>query len=294
MTRIMNKNLIILAGGASSRMKKEATSRSLSTKAIEQANTRSKGLIEIGHQNLPFLHYLLFNARKAGFTNVFIVIGPQDTLFQQVYGSKEKNNVFNELQISFVRQHIPKGRTKPYGTADAVFQALEQYPELQKSSFVVCNCDNLYSIQAFNALREEKTANALLGYDREGLLYPPERIAKFALMKTDSDGFLVDIIEKPSAQETSYYFDSQGKLRVSMNIFKFNGELFYPFLRDCPPHPERDEKELPTALLNMVNIHSKSVKVIPHSEHVIDLTSKDDIETVSNYLEEHHPNGVTW
>lgn len=290
----MHDNLVILAGGASSRMKQNDGDASLSKKAIAQANTRNKGLIEIGPESVPFLHYLLHHAKKAGYMNVFIVIGENDTLFQEVYGSQESNNTFHGLNISYVRQYIPKNRTKPFGTADALFQALEQYPILQKSIFVVCNCDNLYSQNVFENLQQVDAKNALMGYDREGLRYPLARIAKFALMKIDAEGYLLDIIEKPSSTETDKYYDSSGKLRVSMNIFKFNGDQFYPFLKDCPINPERNEKELPTALLNMVQAHPNSVKVIPVSEHVIDLTSKEDIGTVTTYLEEHYSKELQW
>lgn len=290
----MVKHLIILAGGASSRMKQNTLETSLSKDTLKQANTRNKGLIEIGEQNVPFLHYLLYHVKKAGFASVYIVIGETDTLFQEVYGNKDQNNTFKGLRVSFVRQYIPNGRTKPYGTADAVFQALEQYPHLQTSTFVVCNCDNLYSLQAFKNLRETQAQNALMGYDRDNLQYPLERIARFALMKMDNHGFLLDIVEKPSPIETDHFYDPARKLRVSMNIFKFDGQLFYPFLRDCPVHPERNEKELPTALLNMVGEHPKSVKVIPIAEHVIDLTSKDDILNVDAYLKTQFPQGLDW
>ncbi len=290
----MHDNLIILAGGASSRMKKNDSNTSLSKKAIAQANTRNKGLIEIGAENVPFLHYLLYNAKNAGYTNVYIVIGENDTLFQEVYGNQERNNTFYGLNISYTRQYIPKNRTKPFGTADAVLQALEQYPELQVSAFTVCNCDNLYSVHVLNALRSTTASNALAGYDRDGLQYPTERIARFALMTFDAQKKLVSIVEKPDSSEVSTYNDVDGKLRVSMNIFKFSGEQFFPFLKTCPVHPERNEKELPTALLNMVGQIPKSVEVIPVSEHVIDLTSKEDIGTVSTYLKKHYPKGIQW
>lgn len=290
----MTNNLIILAGGASSRMKKESSLKGLSEKAIRQANTRNKGLIEIGEKNTPFLHYLLHNAKTAGYLNIYIVVAEKDSLFQEVYGTNEADNSYKGLTISFVRQYIAKDRTKPHGTADALCQALEQYPILTKSSFVVCNCDNLYSTKVFTALKKVNSRNALIGYDREGLNFSSERIAKFALMKIDAFGHLIDIIEKPSPEEALNYQDEFGKLRVSMNIFKFDGNLFYHFLKNCPIHPERDEKELPTALLNLIREKDNNVKVIPISEHVIDLTSKDDISIVAKYLKERYPKGLNW
>ena len=52
---------------------------------------------------------------------------------------------FENINIQFVKQYIPKGREKPLGTSDAVVQALDQFPELKQNIFTVCNGDNLYS-----------------------------------------------------------------------------------------------------------------------------------------------------
>ena len=49
-----------------------------------------------------------------------------------------------------------------------------------------------------------------------------ERIARFALVLIDEAGFLKNIIEKPTLEDTILYQDELGKLRVSMNIFKFD------------------------------------------------------------------------
>ena len=66
------------------------------------------------------------------------------------------------------------------------------------------------------------------------------------------------------------------------------GERMYPHLKDCPVHTDRNEKELPTAFLNMLKDHPRSVVGLPFSEHVPDLTAKEDILDVKNYLEEHY------
>lgn len=68
-----------------------------------------------------------------------------------------------------------------------------------------------------------------------------------------------------------------------MNIFLFDGKYFFKYLENCPPHPIRDEKELPTALMNMIGDNIQ-VLGIPIEEHVPDLTSKNDIAILENYL----------
>ena len=286
----MTNHLIILAGGASTRMKKSSFSK-LPKELLHQANSRSKALIFLNER--PMLDYVLFNAQQAGFQHVYIVIGKEGELFKTYYGKESSRNSFHGLSISYVFQRIPEGRIKPLGTADAVCQSLEQYQELQETQFVVCNCDNLYSEKAFNLLRTHKNSNAFINYDRDALEYSQERIERFALTKVDDNNYLQDIIEKPSASESEKYRDEDGKFRVSMNIFKFNGKAFYPFLKSCVIHPERNEKELPSALLAMVRAYPTSVVGIPLSEHVPDLTGKDDILIMNEYLAE-HPVNLHW
>lgn len=285
----MHNNLIILAGGASSRMKKEASLQNLSTEEIQQANERSKGLIGVGPNGRPLLDYLLLNAKKAGYKNIYIIIGEQGELFKEFYGSKNINNDFYGLNISFATQYVPKDRVKPFGTADALYQAIEQYPELNTQFYSVCNSDNLYSVKALLALRETDSPNAFISYDRDAMEFPAERISRFAIAKLDKKNQLLDILEKPSADSIEEYKDSEGKLRVSMNAFKFDGTILYPYLKNCPVHPERDEKELPTVLLNSIKDHSNITLGIPFSEHVPDLTAKEDIIEVKEYLKKHYP-----
>lgn len=285
----MHNNLIILAGGASSRMKKQVVLDNLSEEEIAQANERSKGLIGVGPNGRPLLDYLLLNAKRAGYKNIYIIIGEQGDLFKEFYGSENTNNDFHGLNISFATQYIPEGRVKPFGTADALFQAVEQYPELNSQYYSVCNSDNLYSTAALLALRETESPNAFISYDRDAMEFPLERISRFAIAKLNENNCLVDILEKPSADVLEEYKDSEGKLRVSMNAFKFKGEVLYPYLKNCPVHPERDEKELPTVLLNSLKEAGNIALGIPFSEHVPDLTAKEDIAEVKEYLKTHYP-----
>jgi NDP-sugar pyrophosphorylase family protein len=285
----MHDNLIILAGGASSRMKKQVTVNDLSEEEIAQANERSKGLIGVGPNGRPLLDYLLLNAKRAGYKNIYIIIGEQGDLFKEFYGSENKNNDFHGLTISFAIQYIPEGRTKPFGTADALFQAVEQYPELNSQYYSVCNSDNLYSAKALYALRETASPNAFISYNRDALEFPLERISRFAIAKLDENNCLVDILEKPTADVLDSYRDSEGILRVSMNAFKFDGAILYPYLKNCPVNPERDEKELPTVLLNSLKEDGNTALGIPFSEHVPDLTAKEDIAEVKEYLKKNYP-----
>jgi len=274
----MNNRLVILAGGASSRMKNSEDEGRLDVKQIQQANQRSKGLIEIDDSGRTLLDYLLLNADKAGYKKVYIITGKDSRLFRERY----KN--YSGLEILFATQHIPENRLKPLGTADAVYQTMEQYPELKEGQFSVCNSDNLYSVNALRSLRNLTAKNACIAYDRDYLKFPIDRISKFALMQFDENYQLITIVEKPNPSKVGKYKDVNGKLRISMNIFAFDGALSYRFFKDCPLHPIRNEKEIPTVIFNMLQDDSKSMIGIPLEEHVPDLTSKEDILKMSDYL----------
>ena len=282
----MTERLIILAGGMSSRMKKNTSSDvRLSKREKTEANQRTKGLISIDASGRPLLDYILFNAKQAGLKEIYIVTGEENSLFKMYYGEKVKGNMYNGLTINYAIQYIPTHRVKPFGTADAVFQTLEQYPELQQSSFIVCNSDNLYSTNALELLVNSKGAtNSLIAYDRDGLQFSKDRIAGFAILHFNDKGFLIDIIEKPSLNEMEQLRDDSGKQRVSMNIFKFDGTIFFKYVKDCPVNLERNEKELPTALMNMVKDNYEAVTGIALYEHVPDLTSKEDIPILKEQI----------
>tara|TARA_B100000809_G_scaffold226875_1_gene238809 strand:- start:724 stop:1578 length:855 start_codon:yes stop_codon:yes gene_type:complete len=284
----MPKNLVILAGGASSRMKKSLGTENLSEKEVVNANTRSKALLGFGKNNRPILDFLLLNAEKAGYKNVVIIINEKGALFKAYYGKKPKNNYFNGLSISYATQYVTKDRSKPFGTADALFQALVQFPELQNEAFTVCNSDNLYSVEALQALLTCKDPNAFINYDRDGLIFPMEKIERFALTLINENSHLEAIIEKPSKEKVNDYKGAEGKFRVSMNIFKFTGTEIYSFLKNCPIDPTRNEKELPTAILHMIKETASYMKGIPFNEHVPDLTSKEDITIMKDYIEKHY------
>ena len=286
----MNDKLVVLAGGVSSRMKKslavEGNDGNIDSKLLKDAASKTKSMIRVGENERPFLDYLFFNARKVGITDVVIVISEKDNSIQSHYSE----NPFDGLKISYAIQIIPAGREKPLGTSDALYQALKVKPEWKGSAFIVCNSDNIYSQEALKLLLNSEYPNALIDYDRNGFEFEKERIEKFAVTKKDENGFLVDIIEKPSKEEIASVTSENGFVGVSMNIFRFSYDMIYHYLEIVPMNPVRQEKELPTAIKMMIKDHPQSLYTYPLSEHVPDLTSKGDILIVKKYLEKHFPN----
>jgi len=277
---MINDSLIILAAGLSSRMKKSVSSKNLSKRSIEQANSRDKGLIGIDKNGRPLIHYLLINAKIAGFKVIYLVIGQNSDSFKSYFDE----NKYDGLDIEFAVQYLEKNKLKPSGTADALFQAITQFPILKSSNFCVCNSDNLYSAKALRSIRSTSFSNAFISYDKSFLNFSSAKVSSFSILKLNKNGYLVNILEKPTTKDFDLFKDNGGKIRVSMNLFKFNGSVFYDYLKNCPFDVLRNEKELPTAVLNLAKDQPSSVYGIPFEEHVPDLTSKDDIIILNKLL----------
>ena len=284
----MKKRLLILAGGMASRMKKALAEENsdLDPKLVAQANAVTKGMIQVGKNGKTLIDYQLYNAHLAGIEEVMLLLHPTDNVSQEYCESLMAKDATWGIQIVFARQQIPADREKPAGTADAVFQALSQHADWQKGRVIVCNSDNLYSVNALKTLWASEVPQALISYHRDSLLYPEERISAFALIRTDAEGYLVEIIEKPTKEQADELMAKQGRLGVSMNVFVFEASTFLPYLAKTPFHAVRNEKELPTSVVMFGEGEGKGFFAIPLAENVPDLTSKEDILVMQKYLEE--------
>lgn len=282
---MLHPNIVILAGGISSRMKKAApASQPLDPVLRRDAEHKAKAMIGVGENFRPFLDYLLHNIAAAGYRNVVIVVGENDTSIREYYdsaGAEQRQN----LNLVYAIQPIPPGRYKPLGTADALWHGLKSVPAWRGQSFTVCNSDNLYSTTALRLLLENTHENALIDYDRAALQFAPERIAQFAVIKKNTAGFVTDIIEKPSPAELAVAAEAHGRIGISMNIFRLSYDRIFPCLETAPLHPLRQEKELPAAVKMRAEQNPCAVFAILRAEHVPDLTRQADIVPVQEYLQ---------
>ena len=282
----MHRTIIILAGGASSRMKRSAEESTADPAIVAEAKSKAKAMLSVDATGRPFLDFLLQNIESAGYEDVIIVVGERDTSIRGYYEEAGEAKRFAKLGIHYAVQKIPSGYEKPPGTADALLQAILTFPQVRKERFTVCNSDNLYSPTALRLLLEDTHENALIEYDRRALLFPEERLSHFAVVRKDSSGFLLDIIEKPSPDELRRMREGQTTIGVSMNLWRFSGESIVPFLETVPLHPLRREKELPAAVRLMITQRRNAMFAIPLSEHVPDLTSLVDIPSVRQFIKE--------
>lgn len=280
----MDKKLIIMAAGASSRMKRSLETSELTPETKKIASSAHKSLIPLGFKQKPLLFHLIQNAVNAGFKEVYLITSPENEAFRACVGSAPKNNHFAGALVHYAIQYLLQGRNKPLGTADAVQQAMEQHPELKNESFTICNGDNLYSVHAFALLLAPRdTHHALISCNRSSLNYSSARMSSFAIIDISEEGLLENIIEKPDPETLKNYEDTSDYIGVSMNIFSFKGALLFPYLKNCPIHLERNEKELPEAVRMMIKESKNRTRCFKVSEHLPDLTSAEDLKNFSNF-----------
>ena len=135
----------------------------------------------------PFLDHSLSVLADAGLTSICLVIGPEHEAIQAHYDGMATRR--SRIHYAVQQQAL--------GTSDAVLAAAAFCGQ---DRFVVVNGDNFYPADALAALVEQ-AGTATLGFDREALIHhsgiPAERVSAFALLATQADGELRDVIEKP-------------------------------------------------------------------------------------------------
>ena len=218
----------------------------------------------------PFLDYVLSGLADAGYTHACLVIGPEHGRVRDYYTREVRPQ---RITVEFAVQE------EPLGTADAVLAAAGV---TGAEPFVVMNSDNYYPVEALRALRLQGPP-ALLGFDREALVkeanIDPERIAKFALLETDSDGALRRVVEKP---DEAVLRAMGPDAPVSMNCWCFSSGIFEA-CRAIEPS-ERGELEIPLAVQYAIEKMGMRFAVVESRSGVLDLSSRGDIAAVKEGL----------
>ena len=258
---------VILARGNGKRMRENDPDVALAPEQLAAAESGIKGMMPVGR---PFLDYVLSSLADAGFTDVCIVVAPDDTEIRDYY---TRRVVPSRLHISFAVQSVA------IGTADAVLAA-EEFT--RGEPFVVLNSDNYYPPEVLTRLR---TADgpATVGFSRKGLLangnISPERIASYAVFDIGSDGMLKRVTEKPGELSLTALGTD---IHISMNCWRFTSEVFRA-CRDVQPSP-RGELELPLAVQYAIDIMGMRFNVIRVDAAVLDLSRRVDIPRVAALL----------
>ncbi len=256
---------VILARGLGTRMRKQDADAAMSSEQAAIAETGVKALIPMGDR--PFLDYVLSTLADAGYKQICMVVGPEHGQVREYYGNTVDAR---RLSFSFAVQE------KPLGTADAV-AAAEAFAG--DDPILVINSDNHYPLEALTSLSELSTPG-LAAFVRESLIansnIPADRITKFSVVKSDADGFMTEIIEKPGEDVIAALPEP---ICVSMNCWRFGPSIFEG-CRNIQPSA-RGELELPDAVQYTIEKLGEKYAAVPVHAGVLDMSSRADIADVA-------------
>ncbi|HXZ19982.1 MAG TPA: sugar phosphate nucleotidyltransferase [Candidatus Acidoferrales bacterium] len=262
----MNK-AVVLARGLGTRMRREDPAARLDAEQEAVAASGLKAMISVGR---PFLDYVLSGLADAGYGEACLVIGPEHESVVERYSRVAPPR---RIQAHFAVQ------AKPLGTADAVLAA---EPFAVGEDFLCINSDNLYPTAVLMEMRAVgEPAIALFSWQTllEKGNISEEKIRKYAICEVAADGYLRDIVEKPSE---SVWTAASGSLLISMNCWRFSSAIFEA-CRRAHVSPRR-EYELPVAVGDAVRNSGMRLRVVRCGEGVLDLSSRSDVAEVAARL----------
>ncbi len=113
-----------------------------------------KQIEPIGPGGEFIIDYSIYDAVKAGFNRViFVIKEEQEKIFKETIGKRLEDQVKVEYAFQQINDlpegyEVPKDRTKPWGTAHAIYSARDMI----KGPFAVINADDFYGYNAYEIL----------------------------------------------------------------------------------------------------------------------------------------------
>jgi len=264
----MTSRALVLARGIGRRMQEADETAPLTDDQRRAADAGLKPLLPIGGR--PFVDYVLGSLADAGISDVGLVVAPEHDALRHHYREAHPPE---RLRIEFVVQETP------LGTADAV-RASESWSAGEP--FLVMNADNLYPSAPLRRLASIDEPGLLM-FTRSNLVrtsnIPPQRVRAFAILSVDHEGYLTDLVEKPSAER---FASAPESVPVSMNCWRFDTRIF-PFCRNVATS-ERGELELPAAVHDALRAGVR-FRTVAARGPVLDLSTRADAAEVGRRLE---------
>jgi len=274
---------VLLARGLGSRMKDAAEPATLTAGQAAAAAAGAKGMMPIGRPSTslgasglarPFLDFVLSALADAGCTSVCLVVAPDHAAIREHYDGPGRPA---RLQLSYAVQKVANGTARAVEAARGFAGG---------DPFLVLNSDNLYPANILRAL-VELDGPGLPAYQRDSLVhdsgFPPDRVAGFAAIEIDEDGYLTRIVEKPGRE---YYEAAGPRALVSMNVWRFDARIFDACR--AVPVSNRGEYELPEAV-GLALTRGVKFRTFPAAGPVLDLSRRGDVAVVSERLAGENP-----
>ena len=291
----MKTTLLIMAAGIGSRF-----------------GTGIKQLEPVDDSNHIIMDYSIHDAIEAGFNHiVFIIRKDIEEEFKEVIGNRiakicEKYDVTVDYafqDINDIPGTLPEGRTKPWGTGQAVLAA----KNILDTPFIVINADDYYGKEGFKAVHEYLVnggKSCMAGYVLKNTLSDNGGVTR-GICKMDTENNLTEVVETGNIIKTENGAEADGVIidtdsLVSMNMWGLTPDFLNVleegfkefFEKEVVKNPLKAEYLIPTFIGELLERGKISVKVLRSNDTWYGMTYKEDVVFVKESFNKMLEDGV--
>ena len=288
----MNTTLVIMAAGIGSRF----------GEGIKQ-------LAKMGPNGEIIMDYSIYDAKEAGFNKVvFIIRKDIEEEFKSVIGDRIQKHIDVEYVFQDINDvpegfSVPEGRTKPWGTGQAVLCA----KEVVKDPFVVINADDYYGKEGFREIHDylvKGGQSCMAGFVLKNTLSDNGGVTR-GICKMDEYNNLTEIVETSNIVKNAEGAEADGvkldtESLVSMNMWGLAPEFLktlesgfqYFFEKVVPENLIKAEFLIPTFIGELLAEGRISVKVLRTNDTWYGMTYKEDVVAVKDSFREMLEKGI--
>jgi UTP-glucose-1-phosphate uridylyltransferase len=280
----------------------------------------NKQLAEFSSANLTLMECNICHAIDAGFTQVIFIIRPElralltEQVLPKLTGKIEVVFIEQSLKDLPVNTPLPAGRTKPLGTAHAIWCCRHDI----NSKFAVINADDYYGKSAFRLLLKnnkdfpeyhlmvafqlEKTLSEFGGvnrgfceFDRNNFLLSIDECHDIRRVKSDNKQKITGRLDHYNER-----IELDPLSLTSMNCWSFTVDIFpalEAYIIDTINNYAKNsdtnkvnafECYLPNVIMQQIAQEQKEVKLLTSNDSWFGLTFPDDIERVEKSISTLH------
>lgn len=270
-----------------------------------------KQLEPVGPNGEIIMDYSIYDAMEAGFNKVVFVIRKDlEEVFREVIGNRIEKVIpveyaFQEIDDLPEGFAVPEGRTKPWGTGQAILAC----KNLIHEPFAVINADDYYGKDSFKILHDYlveendlggKYNISMVGFILKNTLSDNGAVTR-GICRTDAEGSLIAVDETSGIVKTKdgAACEKDGVMvpvdvesRVSMNMWGFEPDFFQELERGFAEFLSnlkeggKQEYLLPTIVDGLVKKKEASVKVLESKDKWVGVTYKEDKPVVTASIKE--------
>ncbi len=271
-----------------------------------------KQLEPVDEQGHIIMDYSIHDAIEAGFNKVIFIIRKDiEEEFREVIGSRisaicAEHNVTVDYafqDINDIPGELPAGRTKPWGTGQAVLSA----KDLLTTPFIVINADDYYGKEGFKAVHTylvEGGKSCMAGFVLKNTLSDNGGVTR-GICKMDADHNLTEVVETKNIVKTADGAEADGvkldtESLVSMNMWGLTPDFLQTlekgfaefFKEEVPANPLKAEYLIPIYIGDLLKKDQMSVKVLRTNDTWYGMTYHEDVAAVKESFRQMLAEGV--